>query len=185
MFYLLWGSTDPTNTGPRNRKITKSLDYEKCPETGKLQHLLITESVQKQENYKIPWLRKVSRNRKITKFFEGVTENEKCLETGKWQNPLVVLKTWLTRGPNWPFRCLDCVCGPLHGHVHGAVRIPQGDSHPVSNPHFNVPLCPRVSRCPTLTLTRDRGRVSPPHIIGAAARYRGYYRCTSPRATTT
>ena len=55
--------------GPRNRKITKSLDYEKCPETGKLQHPLITESVQKQENYKIPWLRKVSRNRKITKSF--------------------------------------------------------------------------------------------------------------------
>ena len=85
--------------GPRNRKITKSLDYEKCPETGKLQNPLITESVQKRENYKIflhwgstdptnmgpqkqennkiPWLRKVSR------------------------------KTWLTRGPNWPFRCLD------------------------------------------------------------------------------
>ena len=52
----------------------------------------------------------MSRNRKITKFFEGVTENEKCLETGKWQNPLVVLKTWLTRGPNWPFRCLDKEC---------------------------------------------------------------------------
>ena len=128
MFYLLWGSTDPTNTGPRNRKITKSLDYEKCPETGKLQHPLITESVQKQENYKIPWLRKVSRNRKITKFFEGVTENEKCLETGKWQNPLVVLKTWLTRGPSWTFRCLDH-CYLIGSHAHWDVKIISRDHY--------------------------------------------------------
>ena len=67
------------------------------------QQTLDTESVQKHENDKIPWIRKVSGNTKMTKSLEY----EKCLETGKWQNSLVVLKTWLTRGPSWPFRCLD------------------------------------------------------------------------------
>ena len=71
-----------------NGKTTKFLEYGKCLETGKRQNPLNTESVQKQGNNKIPWIRKVSGNRKTTKSFESA-------------------KTSLTRGAEWPFRCLD------------------------------------------------------------------------------
>ena len=66
----------------------------KCLETGKRQNPLNTESslnmesVWKQENYKILWIRKEAGNRKMTKSFS-------------WA------KTWLTRGTDRPFRCLD------------------------------------------------------------------------------
>ena len=58
-----------------NRETTKSLEYGKCLETGKHKILCWAQNVsdaghntgpQKQENCKIPWLQKVSRNRKIT-----------------------------------------------------------------------------------------------------------------------
>ena len=47
---------------------------------------MITESVQKQKNYKIIWLRKVSTNRKIKKSLDY----GKCPETGQWQNSLMM-----------------------------------------------------------------------------------------------
>ena len=39
---------------------------------------------------------------------QGATERPgKCLETGKWQNPLLEQKRHPQGGTEWPFRCLD------------------------------------------------------------------------------
>ena len=76
-----------------NRKTTKSFEYRKNLETGNWQNPLNTERVWKQENDKILWIRKESGNRKMTKSFA-------------WA------KTWLTRGTDRPFRCLDLGMAP-------------------------------------------------------------------------
>ena len=73
-----------------SRGAPTDIGYGKCPETRKWQNPLNTKSVWKHENDKIPWIRKVSRNRKMTKSFAHA-----------WA------KTWLTRGTERPFRCLD------------------------------------------------------------------------------
>ena len=64
-------------------------ESKKCLETEKQPNPLKKSlSVQKQGNDKIPWIWKVSGNRKITKFFASA-------------------KTSLTRGTDRPFRCSD------------------------------------------------------------------------------
>ena len=105
--------------GSGNRETTKSIEYGKCLKTGEKQQnclktgekqqnfllakknvtnrghrmtrgSLITESVWKRENDKIPWIRKVSGNRKTAKSLEY----GKCPETGKQQNPLNTESVW-------------------------------------------------------------------------------------------
>ena len=64
---------------------------------------LNTESVWKQENYKILWSMQKRHSRGAPndlRYGRGVTDFGKCLETGKLQNPLVDAKTSLTRGSN-------------------------------------------------------------------------------------
>ena len=72
----------------RNRKITKSLDYGKCLETGKRQNPLMVQN------------RSVQGAPTDLEYGRGVTEYGKCLERGKRQNPLMVQNRSVQGAPN-------------------------------------------------------------------------------------
>ena len=120
---------DPTGSSKvsRNRENSKILWIRKVSRNRENSKILWIRKVSRnRENSKILWIRKVSRNRKMTKSF-------------------VIKKTWLTRGTERPFRCLDdpsydqkCFQRWAHLTTRGSPPSPRSPSSRRSTAHLPI-----------------------------------------------